>query len=294
MKTLIGIDLGGKHKPAMNACLDLNFKANELLLLHSVEVLPLYAPPMQHMALDTTKWLEHLRESADEALKEATRQIEARGQRARSIMVDGSPAANLLEIAEKEDVDLIVVGSVRSASLMGLLIGSVGRALAIGSKQSLLIVKSEEPADPITHALFASDGSPYAQKCFEALLQWAPTGLKRIDVVRAVDFLHHEQEIEELKSSMMLADAQRVILSRCEEEVNTLCESLRSAGYLSDPVVRAGYPRCVLSEEMEARGAELMIVGAQGHGFLRRLLIGSVSLHQVFSEKYPVLLLRMD
>ena len=37
----------------------------------------------------------------------------------------------------------------------------------------------------------------------------------------------------------------------------------------------------------------LMILGAQGHGFIERLLIGSTSLHQVAAEPYPVLVLRV-
>jgi hypothetical protein len=38
--------------------------------------------------------------------------------------------------------------------------------------------------------------------------------------------------------------------------------------------------------------SDLLVLGAQGHGFLARLRMGSKSFHQVVSERYSVLVLR--
>jgi len=43
---------------------------------------------------------------------------------------------------------------------------------------------------------------------------------------------------------------------------------------------------------MHSTGAELMVVGAHGKGWIERLLIGSTSLHEVIDEPYNVLVLR--
>lgn len=38
---------------------------------------------------------------------------------------------------------------------------------------------------------------------------------------------------------------------------------------------------------------ELLILGAQGHGFWERLTVGSVSFHQAIAESHSVLMLRV-
>jgi nucleotide-binding universal stress UspA family protein len=38
--------------------------------------------------------------------------------------------------------------------------------------------------------------------------------------------------------------------------------------------------------------ADILVMGAQGHGFVERVFIGSVSLHQALYEPYPVMIVR--
>jgi nucleotide-binding universal stress UspA family protein len=43
---------------------------------------------------------------------------------------------------------------------------------------------------------------------------------------------------------------------------------------------------------MTEQNGDLLILGAQGHGFLHRIMLGSVALHQIAVEEYPVLIVR--
>lgn len=49
-------------------------------------------------------------------------------------------------------------------------------------------------------------------------------------------------------------------------------------GLLVTPVLLEGWPKDVILEEAERWGADLIVVGSHGHGVIRRLFLGSVSL----------------
>ncbi|MDR1820211.1 MAG: universal stress protein [Methanobrevibacter sp.] len=58
----------------------------------------------------------------------------------RTIKVEGSPADTILEVAEKEGVDLIVIGSSGKTGLQKFLMGSVAEKVVKLAKSNVLIV----------------------------------------------------------------------------------------------------------------------------------------------------------
>ncbi len=66
-----------------------------------------------------------MEEDATELAAEAARVLIERGHEARAIVVVGEPAQAILETAETEDVDLIVMGRRGLSRLKGMLLGSV-------------------------------------------------------------------------------------------------------------------------------------------------------------------------
>lgn len=77
---------------------------------------------------------EHLQvemeDDAKELATEATQLLLDRGRRARAIVVRGDPATAILEVAEDEQVDLIVIGRRGLGRLQGVLVGSVSEKVA--------------------------------------------------------------------------------------------------------------------------------------------------------------------
>jgi nucleotide-binding universal stress UspA family protein len=47
-----------------------------------------------------------------------------------------------------------------------------------------------------------------------------------------------------------------------------------------------------IKQTMQEFNAQLLIVGAHGHGFFERMMLGSIALHQVVAEPHSVLVLR--
>lgn len=76
--------------------------------------------------------------------------------------------------------------------------------------------------------------------------------------------------------------------------VDALLDELASgaSGTQVEKRLEVGRPADVLCDQAEALGADLVVVGARGHGAVERFFLGSVSDRVVHHSKVPVLVLR--
>jgi len=292
MKTIVGVDLAGEYNSALEVCLAMEIPGQEIVFVNAIEPVPVYAPPMPDILPTNVEFIEQLRIAGEEAVAKAAQSAARRRVANRSEVLVGIPAAVLMSVADGEKADLIAVSSQRKSGLSGLLMGSIARALTIASTQSLLITKDGHPATPSMHAVLATDHSAYANRAFDRLLEWAPKGLVRIDVLTSfqVDegfFITSPHDQIDVRDTITEA-----LEANLREKGEALALRLKAAGYSSKVVIERGYPNDVLRRHMTSCGADLMIVGAQGHGFFERLMVGSTALHQVTKEPYPVLVIR--
>lgn len=293
MKTIVGVDLAGMYEPALDLCLELEFPRQEFVFVHVVEPIPPYAPPMDPIVYDSYEWMTHLRRAGETAVQKAEALARSRGAAGRHELADGSPGDVLESIAEGEKADLIVAGAVQRSALGQIFFGSVARSLCLGAKRSLLITKNNERVSTPLKALFATDHSAYADRCLQRLVEMAPQGLSAVDVATAFEIDPLVREVLERGSAKLDDDVEKWIVDRLEAQTQGVADALNAAGYLSQARLVRGHPNEAIQRAMRESGASLLIVGAQGHGFLERTFIGSVSLHQVVAERYPVLLLRV-
>jgi len=69
------------------------------------------------------------------------RDCEKQGIQFASKILDGSPASTIAEFAEKEKVDLVIVGSKGLGGFSERILGSVANSIVHKSKVSVLVVK---------------------------------------------------------------------------------------------------------------------------------------------------------
>ncbi|MDB5876079.1 MAG: universal stress protein A-like protein [Ramlibacter sp.] len=62
----------------------------------------------------------------------------------------------------------------------------------------------------------------------------------------------------------------------------------------ADVLVETGEPGAVICEVAARIGADVVVVGSHGHGWLQRVLIGSVSNHVLHHAPCPVLVMRLE
>jgi nucleotide-binding universal stress UspA family protein len=82
------------------------------------------------------------------------------------------------------------------------------------------------------------------------------------------------------------------VREKLTEKSEVAAAQLRAAGYSVTYSVVESDADDAIRNAMREQTADLLILGAQGHGFFERMLTGSVALHHTVSEPYSVLLVR--
>lgn len=277
MKSIVGIDREGHYKSALHLLSRLGFRDNTAELLHVLNpavlaesglIAPSYAAAL---AIDES-WAS----MADSLLEIAQQEAMDFGLPSTVLHQIGKPSTVLMERASEIHADLVAVGSTHKSRYGALVLGSVGRALTIGAHQSLLVAKKDHlESGPLT-VVFATDGSDYADACLRMLVRMAPKGIQRLVVVSAVDGSDRDRPKGEV-----CAHIERLVDHLIEAEIH------------ADGQVVEGSPTEVIDAMMKSVNADMLVLGAQGHGFFNRLLVGSVSLQEVVATPHSVLLLRL-
>jgi nucleotide-binding universal stress UspA family protein len=94
-----------------------------------------------------TEWEKAVKEQLITEGKEATNYVENTGRVANieveSIILEGSPADEILNFAEKNDIDLIVMGTQGKSAIQRFLIGSVAENVVRHYKKTVFVVRGE-------------------------------------------------------------------------------------------------------------------------------------------------------
>ena len=76
-----------------------------------------------------------------------------------------------------------------------------------------------------------------------------------------------------------------------DSEVHELDELL---GITAEHLVETGEPGPTICEVAALVGAEIVVIGSHGHGWIKRVLMGSVSTHVLHHAPCPVLVIRTE
>ena len=91
---------------------------------------------------DDMQWMINPREDVDSTLKEAAEQIEKDGVEVKIYAREGDPADAILDVAEEENADLIVVGNKGMTGAKRFLLGSVPNKVSHHAPCSVMIIRT--------------------------------------------------------------------------------------------------------------------------------------------------------
>jgi nucleotide-binding universal stress UspA family protein len=210
-------------------------------------------------------------------------------------VLHGNPASAILNRADETRADLIAVDGHEYKPIVAALIGSVARALLLGARQSVLLAKASDalPDRPV-RAVLATDHSEYANACWEHLVRFWPRGIEHLTILTS----YPEGELkamDPLLPAMGISVTQAVHDQLCVLNA-ALMKRLQGCFHPSlttmDSVVSPLPVHEAIAAQMKASDADLLILGAQGHGFLERLTMGSVALREALTLAHSTLVIR--
>ena len=195
----------------------------------------------------------------------------------RTLFLEGD-VGTLLEAADAEDADLLVVGTRGRGGFSGLHMGSVAHHLAHHTARPMAIVPSGATQRPIERALIGVDGSDVAADA----VRWCARTLPPFKP--AVIAVH-------VTSTPEWGDDPRRRLGYEAHEVREWANPIIEAGLDVTPVVvRDAHPVAALALTARESDADIVVVGTRGLGGFFGLRLGRVPLQLLEHITVPLVM----
>jgi nucleotide-binding universal stress UspA family protein len=182
----------------------------------------------------------------------------------------GHPASQICIYAQREQSDLIVLGSRGLSQWQGLFLGSVADSVLHHAPCPVWIVRGKQTT--FDKILVAWDGSSCADRAVhladEIAQQWE-VPLTALNVVEPLSFLEFLRE-ELIPKGDTADQAQKALWER----LRCLAEGLRSH---CCPIQEGGHPAETIMRYAQDEKFPLIVMGSRGQGSFQALTLGSVS-----------------
>ncbi len=259
----------------------------EVILFHAVSPV-IYIPYPESLSVDVID-VKILQEIEESKRREAEEKLKALSEflkpfRSRRIVDVGDPRDLILEVEERENPDLVVIGSHKKGLVEKILIGSTAEKVVKHSVKPVLVIKGKEPTFT-GKVLIAYDFSKTAEKTIDYSLEF----LKPFKV--KVEVLHIEEPID-LPLVERIGEA---IYEKYKEEkrkyMERIKERFQKAGFeISVKVVGGKDPAEEIVRHVHAEDVELLIMGSRGLSGLKRIILGSTSTEVFRKVEIPILI----
>ncbi|NDL66223.1 universal stress protein [Anaerotalea alkaliphila] len=218
-------------------------------------------------------------ESTDEALQAQKRVLERQGYTVETRVVSGIAKNEINRVAETEGYSIIVVGAEAHSLTSEVLFSGLAYDVIHHSRLPVLLVRLVRDPDgsevrasgmkPEGPVLFNTDFSETAANAFRYLESLVEGGTRQV-------VLFHVQDQSRIYPYLIdqLDEFNRIDTERLE---NMRQELARKGKAEVECMIRYGYPQKEILQLAREKGAQLIVMGSQGRGFLKEMFLGSVS-----------------
>jgi nucleotide-binding universal stress UspA family protein len=263
---LIATDLSARSDRAFERALGLASQHQaHLIILHVVD------EEQRPMVVDHL--VEEARRTIHSDLAASTPHLEP-DARIEVRVVAGSGFAEIIRQADDLSVELIVIGSHRTHSLVDLFRGATAERVLRNGRVPVLLVK-EHARKPYERVLVAVDFSVHSREAVRVARQVAPAGaftLLHAFHVPFSGFLDNPRNRELFRQDHVDRMSRMI-----EEELKTLSGAAGEARHPFKKLIREGAVIPVIREEVQHLSADLLVVGTHGRTGVGHALLGSVA-----------------
>lgn len=249
--------------------------------------------PVPNQGAVDAEWRRFLAERSEEALAHAVRQLaEWDGPPARTIVrVERGSGRGLAAVAEREDADLVIIGSAPGGPRRRVAVGSTADQLLHGSPVPVLLAPkgyASAPPESFTRVTLAYRGSPadrVACRVAGRVAARLDLSLRVVHVlIRATRFFGASVGFD------VEAPVLRAAREAAEADLAELLGGLDVSARVGTEVLEGDDVAGALASTDWEPG-ELMVCGSSASGPLRRVFLGDMSLKLVRNAPCPVMVL---
>lgn len=265
MKLLVASDLSARSELALQRALSLAEQLDaELSVLHVIDD-------------DLPRTIQNLhKDNARDVLHES---IKDSGKRPRSVKVlvrTGDPFRTVCNAADEMDADLIVMGAHRRDLLKDTFVGTTAERIMRLSRRPVLMV-NQAPSAPYHNPLIAIDLSAMTPVVLEKAKSLGFDKAAGLGIVHA--FIPFPMGQLTVMAPGEVVSPEQVEQCR-QNALKELSSAVQAAGLSLQPdqlIAQDGEAFAVIQGAVQAKQADLLIMGTSGQGGMKRLLLGSVA-----------------
>lgn len=278
-KILVAVD----GSPTSLHALEESFKLaqNEGSWITVVSVIPPYTGDLDLVAVGGV--MAAMRRPCEEALRKAQELAEKHRALIKTVCEEGEPHERIIDLAQAENCDLIVIGRRGLKRLERVLVGSV-TARVIGYSPIDVLVVTRDTNVGFKKVLIATDGSRYSELAKKRAIDFAGSYGGDLVAVSAVDvpselYAESPKTVEEL-------------VKKARSYVEAIKNEAGQTGIKTEVIVREGEAYRVITDTARETGANIIVMGSHGRTGLKRLLMGSVTEKVIGHTPCPVLVVK--
>jgi nucleotide-binding universal stress UspA family protein len=255
---------------------------NEGSWITVVSVVPPYSGDLDLVAVGNV--ISDMRKPCEDALLKVKEIASAEKASVKTVCEEGEPYERIVDLADAENCDLIIMGRRGRRRLERALVGSVTARVIGYSRRDVLVV----PKNALVgwqKILVATDGSKYSNAAIAKAIDFAKSYGGELKIVSVVDI-----------PSEFYAEAPTVVedlarkAKRFVDDVRKKAEefNIRAATFTAE-----GEAYEVITRLAKDEKADVIVMGSHGRTGLRRLLMGSVAEKTIGHSPCPVLVVKI-
>jgi nucleotide-binding universal stress UspA family protein len=295
-KILVPLDGSQLATNALSPALALAKSTDGLVLLLRVPVYQKQTLPAQVTAVynrlrppEEKSWV---RQRAERYLRSVRQMALGRDIAFETLVIDGDPAGVIVDTAEAQGVDLIVMSTHGRSGLARWWLGSVTEKVLRAATRPLLIVSSDRLP---TRTLVTLDGSTAAEAALEPARYVAGAFGTPLHLLRVLEPLELAEDSPDVSAQEAAELHNQVEAARQEEAVAYLAaikERLAEEEETVETAVVAGPPAPAILDYVEKQQIDLVVMSSHGQSAEARWAYGSVTEKVIHAAERAVLVVR--
>jgi len=225
----------------------------------------------------------------EKALKATEEALQSQGKQVESDLVLGHPAEKIIEVAQKHEASMIVIGAKGLRATLGILLGGVVQQVAEHAELPVIVVRA--PYNGLRRILLVTDGSEESKTMVSCMGGFPLPQGAALEVLHVAPPIPTKEEgIQywpsgiDVSSTIPFDDIQEAIDQRAEKEerfgqriLAEVIETLNEEGIDAKSVMLRGDAATEIIQYAKDHQIDLIVCGGRGLGPIKSWIIGSVS-----------------